>query len=186
MFDSFGEVNMDARIIKTKERIDCALIELLRSKHLSEITVSALCKKAGINRNTFYAHYHTPVDVIEEISNDLINELDFVARKTADSLNICISICSYLYEKRDIFKVISSSNCDHKYLDIAVMRARNSSQSRSNYSMWNDRLSLRDYYPEFVIGGCIFVLQRWVETGMKELPQEMGAMIHNILMKCTS
>ena len=176
---------MDGRIIKTKKQINCALIELLRSKHLSEITVSTLCDKAGISRNTFYAHYHTPVDVIDEMSNNLINELDSVARKTADSLNICISICKYLYEKREIFKVISSANCDHKYFDIAIMRARNSSRSRSVYTKWCDSISLRDYYPEFVIGGCIFVLQRWLETGMEETPQEMGAMIHNVFTKCT-
>ncbi len=106
-------------------------------------------------------------------------------KKTLDSKEICKAICECLYDKREIFKVISSANCNHKYLDIAVMRARESSRSRSGYSKWCDALSLRDYYPEFVIGGCIFVLQRQIATGMKETPQEMGTMVHNVFTKCT-
>ena len=174
------EKEMDARIVKTKERIHDTIIELLRSRHLSEITVSALCKKTGINRNTFYSHYRTPLDVVEEISHRLIDELDGIAKTTTESPKICIAVCEYLYEKKDVFYVLSSPNCDNKYRDIAIARARNSALSRPRRFLWGDS----DYYPEFVVGGCIFLLRRWVETGMKEDPREMGMTVYNFIKRC--
>ena len=37
------------------ERIEKVFIEMLQTKKLSEISVSDICKLAGLNRTTFYA-----------------------------------------------------------------------------------------------------------------------------------
>ena len=39
------------------ERIEKVFIEMLQRKKLSEISVSDICKLAGLNRTTFYANY---------------------------------------------------------------------------------------------------------------------------------
>ena len=39
------------------ERIEKVFIELLQTKALNEISVSDICKRAGLNRTTFYANY---------------------------------------------------------------------------------------------------------------------------------
>ena len=47
----------DLRVIKTKERIESALLELLKMKPLEKITVTELARMAMINKGTFYLHY---------------------------------------------------------------------------------------------------------------------------------
>ena len=47
----------DLRILKTQERLQNSLLELLDTKELKEITVKEICDKAGISRNAFYQHY---------------------------------------------------------------------------------------------------------------------------------
>ena len=47
----------DLRILKTQERLQNAMLELLQSKELKAITVKEICDKAGISRNAFYQHY---------------------------------------------------------------------------------------------------------------------------------
>ena len=39
------------------ECIEKVFMELLRTKKLSEIQVTDICKQAGLNRTTFYASY---------------------------------------------------------------------------------------------------------------------------------
>ena len=60
-------VKQDVRILKTKERLRNALLSLLKDKPLDEITISEICNKASVNRNTFYSHYESVKDLQGEI-----------------------------------------------------------------------------------------------------------------------
>lgn len=57
---------MDKRILKTKTLLYEALVPLLSERSIHEITVTALCKAAGVNRTTFYKYYRFPEEVLEE------------------------------------------------------------------------------------------------------------------------
>ena len=46
--------------------MDEALIQLLNEKDYEYITVKEVCKKAGVNRSTFYLHYESIDDLLEE------------------------------------------------------------------------------------------------------------------------
>ena len=57
----------DLRILKTQERLQNALLELLEKKELKEITVKEICDKAGISRNAFYQHYSYKEDLYNQM-----------------------------------------------------------------------------------------------------------------------
>lgn len=46
-----------------------ALLSLLEKKNFEYITVKELCNKAGVNRSTFYLHYETMNDLLNETIN---------------------------------------------------------------------------------------------------------------------
>ena len=63
---------MDLRIVKTKNAIRTAFLEL-RAKHaLEKIKVKRLCELALINKTTFYKHYQDIYALSEEIENETI------------------------------------------------------------------------------------------------------------------
>ncbi len=57
----------DLRILKTQERLQNALLELLETKELKEITVKEICENAGISRNAFYQHYSYKEDLYDQM-----------------------------------------------------------------------------------------------------------------------
>ena len=57
------------------ERIQNAFVSFLQTKDLHEITVSDICKEAGINRSTFYANFMDVYDLSEKIINKLQDDL---------------------------------------------------------------------------------------------------------------
>ena len=57
---------MQQRQTTTKSDIKEAFIQLLATTSLEDITISQLTKKAGVNRSTFYLHYETISDLLEE------------------------------------------------------------------------------------------------------------------------
>ena len=56
----------ESKYFNTAEKMDSALMELLKTKSFEFITVSEICKKAGVNRSTFYLHYENTKDLLEE------------------------------------------------------------------------------------------------------------------------
>lgn len=59
----------ESKYFNTAVLMNQALIELLNEKDFEFITVKEICQKAGVNRSTFYLHYETMNDLIEETAN---------------------------------------------------------------------------------------------------------------------
>ena len=57
----------DLRVLKTQERLQNSLLEILETKKLKEITVKEICDKAGISRNAFYQHYSYKEDLYNQM-----------------------------------------------------------------------------------------------------------------------
>lgn len=53
----FMNIPNNKRKKESMERIEKVFIELLQTKELNEISVSDICKRASLNRTTFYANY---------------------------------------------------------------------------------------------------------------------------------
>jgi AcrR family transcriptional regulator len=64
----------ESKYFNTATKMDLALISLLKKKSFEYITVSEICEKAGVNRSTFYLHYETIGDLLNETTRYLLND----------------------------------------------------------------------------------------------------------------
>lgn len=55
-----------SKYFETAARMDEAFLDLLAEKDLEFITVKEICRRAGVNRSTFYLHYETLGDLLDE------------------------------------------------------------------------------------------------------------------------
>ena len=56
-------------------QIEKVFINLIQNKELNEISVSEICKLAGLNRTTFYANYPDIYGLADSIRDKLENSL---------------------------------------------------------------------------------------------------------------
>ena len=63
----------ESKYFATAARMDEAFLELLEKKDFAYITVKEICEKAGVNRSTFYLHYETVNDLLEESARHIID-----------------------------------------------------------------------------------------------------------------
>ena len=63
----------ESKYFNTALRMSEALIALLEEKDLEYITVKEICHQAGVNRSTFYLHYETIADLVNE-TLEIINQ----------------------------------------------------------------------------------------------------------------
>lgn len=62
------------RVRMTKKILKDALLELMEDKHISRISIKEICELADVNRSTFYAHYDSQFDLLDEIEKDIVHE----------------------------------------------------------------------------------------------------------------
>lgn len=60
----------DRRYIRTQNQLKEALIKLLKTKNINQISVRELSSLADINRATFYLHYKTPYDFLMHLEEE--------------------------------------------------------------------------------------------------------------------
>lgn len=66
---------MDLRIKKTKRAIRSAFYELIKEKPLEKITVREIAERAEINKTTFYSHYETVYDLVDQLEQEAVAEV---------------------------------------------------------------------------------------------------------------
>lgn len=74
----------DPRILRTRQFLKEALIELMEEMSIEKITVNRLAQRAQINRVTFYLHYRDIPDMLEKMADDMAEEVLQVVRDDTD------------------------------------------------------------------------------------------------------
>ena len=64
----------ESKYFNTSVKMSAALLDLLKTKPFAYITISEICKKAGVNRSTFYLHYENTADLLAETGQRLLDD----------------------------------------------------------------------------------------------------------------
>ena len=66
---------MDRRIVKTKRAIQDAYFAMITEAPEQRITVTDIARRADVDRKTFYLHYSSPEDILEQFCDERIRLL---------------------------------------------------------------------------------------------------------------
>ena len=72
---------MDRRIKRTRTAVFNAVLDLMVEKDTSKITVLELCKRADINKSTFYLHYNSMDDCLHNCFQIIMNGIIDISKK---------------------------------------------------------------------------------------------------------
>ncbi|WPK10888.1 TetR/AcrR family transcriptional regulator [Lysinibacillus louembei] len=66
---------LDPRVIRTRQLLRDALVELIDEQGYEKITVQDITRRATLNRATFYLHYRDKLDLLYQSSEEILQEL---------------------------------------------------------------------------------------------------------------
>ena len=101
------------RVLYTKMFLKESLLSLMKDKPIAKIPPSELCRHAGINRNTFYAHFDSPEALLASIEKELYDELKQIIEpslKNETISTLLTEIFQVIYENRELCSIIFSKN----------------------------------------------------------------------------
>lgn len=164
----------------TEQAIIEAFNGLLEERPLDKITVADISERCGINRNTFYYHYHDVYDLMDSIFRD---ETDRILKQYGNASNWREAVraaTSFVTERRTmiyhVYNSMSRNNLERYLFNIATDIMEHIMATDENLA----RLSASEREDVVVLFSSTLVglVLRWLNEGMKEDPD---AFVDNLL-----
>ena len=150
-------------------RIENALFELLQDRPLNRVSVAALCKRANLNRSTFYANYADIYALADSIRDKL--------QKSLSELYQCQTIQnSNRHDYRKLFEHIYENQTSYRlYFQLGYANQDSLRNHPYDTALAEQLFQNRfiDYHREFFFGGLNRLIQYWLENGCRETPDEL-------------
>jgi len=174
----------DRRVLRTRDVLGDALVELMHEKPFDDITVQEVLDRAGVGRSTFYAHYSDKDDLFLSDVEDFFKMFSTKLTRSGASpqrLAPVTELFSHLAEMREFYLAMVAAG---KLSDVEALGRGFFARS------FEERLRLAGVALEpmelaaraHALAGSLFaLLDWWIGKGMKADPREMDTLFHRMV-----
>ncbi|WP_219837110.1 TetR/AcrR family transcriptional regulator [Paenibacillus sp. R14(2021)] len=185
---------IDRRQVRTKQLLRKALLESIEEKGVGGITVTDITNRADVNRGTFYLHYQDVPDMLEQIKDEVYEQIKgHVTHFNFKELSECavkdipyplsVQIFEQLSIHADFLKVMFGTNGDFSYAYRYKKLLADQFFNKFNFLQPQDEKMLipRDYLIAYMSSANFGILMHWLESGMKQTPEQMGKIMAQMI-----
>lgn len=184
----------DPRVIKTRNNLKKALVQLMKQYKVENISVQKITEKASITRGTFYLHYKDKQDFIERSLSEILDDFfDAVMIDGTDYLPAIntdepISVFSqqrafkYIENEAETFDVLINNQekepfFDHLYARLADYLQKFHQQVGAQFAELGVPVNLEI---SFIVSAELGLIKNWLRDGMIYTPRYMTQSIDKI------
>jgi AcrR family transcriptional regulator len=177
---------LDKRVERSRRLLIDALLELMKDRPYSKISVAHIAEQSGVARPTFYLHFHSKDDLliayIDEMFEKFYDEIDqyITQRKDADPVIATIMFRQWS-DNAEFALLLVQTDIDSLMLNqFKNYIARVVERFMSAHGIQN-RAGLLPYVVDFLAGASFMVITRWVREGFVETPEVMGELYASLV-----
>lgn len=174
----------EVKFKNTADKLGTALIALLENKEFNEIGITDICKKAGVNRSTFYSHYDNIYGLLEETYNGTIHnflkecifdnpvDISDMNNLSAEDLNFVapkylLPYLNYVKKHERLFKIYIDNIAAFDTEEIEhSLTERLFIPIYAKYGITDENQIA--YMQSFFLRGMNAIVHRWVKNGCKD------------------
>lgn len=179
----------DIRIEKTEDRLEETLILLLKEKRIEEISITEICRISGINRNTFYSHFDSVNELLQQIEGDFFEKVISQIKISKDSIlnvtDMITELMKVVEDNREIASILFSDNGDKNFLQRTLLFALPLATENWMKELNISEIEAKSLYL-YVIGGVANILQDWILNGFKLTKEEVSELLNKLIIASQS
>ncbi|NMM63034.1 TetR/AcrR family transcriptional regulator [Clostridium sp. P21] len=172
--------NVNQRVMLTKRLIHEALLKMLKTRNINKISIRELCQIAGINRTTFYNHYGSQYDVLNEIAEMYIQSTSFtVINDIAAGKNIheCLTrVLQYMKDNLEFAKLILDLD-NYDLITHITISLPQFDHMVIKHLPKNLDLEVKKAIASYVQYGTVRLLKEWILSDCLKSPEEEANLI---------
>ena len=172
----------DRRSQRTRHLLSAALVELIREKDYSSITVSDIIDRANVGRSTFYAHYSDKDDLFVGEMDRVIEVLSHRVPGQAEIPYFpSLGLLRHVGEEYELYKALLWT----PGIDLMIRHMQKSLTNRIEQGLENEESDFDIPTPilaSFIAGSFLTILKWWLENKMVYSPEQMDEMFKKLTM----
>lgn len=184
----------ESKYFNTALRMDEALIALLEKKDLEYITVKEICHQAGVNRSTFYLHYESIAELLDE-TMEMINQrfLSYFPQEEDAVLGDMEhrELNDLVFVTQEYLLPYLRFIQDNKKVYRAAFRNPSSMQANARYGVLKQRIldpilerfeipaARRPYYIAYYVEGIAAIVKEWLRHDCGDSVEMIAAIIES-------
>lgn len=159
-------MNNEQKNTYVKRQITLALLELLKEKPITDISVSELTQKAQIGRVSFYRNYQTKEDILKEESDRLIKEWGKLYETNPESSpeTLFPSLFEFYREHKEFYTILYQTGMT------SIMQETILNTIQITAEMANIEAYRKSFWAYGIYGWMI----EWMKRGMQESGDELN------------
>lgn len=174
----------DRRVVKTKAAICQSLHQLMKRQDYDTITVTAIAREADIDRKTFYTHYRTIDDVLEDIARQrlaaMLKEVD-AATFFEDLEANTQAILQAINRNLKLDGLLESRDAPYPYERMLRLYTRLLSEwlnSAPTFGKGPAQIEETSFTVYYYLGGLEALYTRWLQSDRTLSLQELAQLAH--------
>lgn len=170
----------------TESKLQEAITKLLSTKTLEQVSVSDICREAGINRGTFYAHYIDKYDFFDKQIDNLVVVLSRTILEPVTALKGTprhelipqegvIKALAYVKEHYDLVAALTQHGTNmqlREHVQGIIGELLEQSAAAQGIQLSFGGVP-EDYGRDMVLSGITAVMWHWIKKGCVESPEEI-------------
>lgn len=176
------EAKVDRRILKTKEAINKAFIELMSEKDFDQITINDISERANVNRGTIYLHYSDKIDLLNKCIEDHLSQMSNTCGSVdpkQDFIHSFLPVFEYFEDNYLFYSSMLLNKGVPSFRDRMQQMVITGINEQLNMKAINQSLS-RDVLGQFMASAFIGVLEWWIINKMPHPPQAMAEQMRTL------
>ena len=129
----------DARAVRTREALRAALLKLLESKPLEQITILDICEAADVGYTTFFRHHPTKESLLDDVAAEQIARLVGLVLPVAETTDIraaALALFTYVNEHRKLWSTLLTGGAQNAMRSEFLRLSREIAETRGEAEHW--------------------------------------------------
>ena len=179
--------SQDPRALRSRSAIHEAFAELLRTVPYPKITITDITAKAGIARHTFYNHYETKSDLLDNLVDSILEEFFLILKDwdlfLADPAQEHAMLTTFFQTWIDHAEIVDLLRAvDIEFVIMERLKAffTRFFYEKVKHEMPGVELQLARYVISLNSYSLLGILLPWFESGMKQKPEDLAGFYNQL------
>ena len=155
----------EGRNLYVVEHITNAVLKLMQTTHLNDISICQICDEAGVGRASFYRNFDSKEAVISKHLKSLLDSWWLNAIQQPD-FNLVEAIFTHYWNNRELCLRLYEQGLSYLNLQ-SIKEACGPKPEHENFAA---------YTTAYFSYGLFGWIEEWFHRGMQETPKEMAAL----------
>lgn len=175
------EKKEDRRTSMSKRMLKEALMEMLRETDIYHISIRELCRRADINRTTFYKYYGSQFDLLADMENDLLGFLSkTITEYSADPIKIIENACRYMERHLEFGRLIINNNVDPLFPQRLFSLTELMEATLKKRTEQPDEAT-SEYVYNYITYGAYRIICTWLNKEQRESPEQIAGLLLRLI-----